>query len=451
MEAYLTASSADDGSTTTIKGFVGMWTRDGRDGDRWTVRVHAEGVPGDLAVAERTVKYRLHWPNGRECDEPSGYVCHQADLGIISGCGAPGACVAGTVEETPCGAMHKTRTCDRTCQWSEWSACGAWRPMAPAPASFVSRTQPTAALAGTQVVFVRSDGDAGPIRAAAYDAAADTWSALPDGPSAWLARTAVGTSAGELFIWSSGGPLVLVAGPTPGWSKLTPPAEFTPREPSNVVSAFASATGEVLFWACPWSPATDKTPDAIAWHPTRRTWRTIPSLPVARSTCGAHRVGETIAFSHGDAGRTISLYDALADAWTSTTVPFKQYILTRDALTAFSGGGVAPVQVAMLDAAALGWTALPIPSPGQLPLRGRDRAFVGAIGDRPYLWGGGTYESWAADGAVYDSAAGRWSALPAGGPTARFDPLVIAVGAESIVWGGIGDKPQPNGMRLVLE
>jgi len=261
----------------------------------------------------------------------------------------------------------------------------------------VTRTQPTAALAGKSVVFVRSDGDTDPIRAAAYDVAADTWSALPDGPSAWLARTAAGTPAGELFIWSSVGPLALVTGATPGWSKLTPPPEFAPREPTAVASAFASATGEVLFWA---SPATDSTPDAVAWHPTRRTWRTIASLPMVRSTCGAHRVGETMAFSHGDAGRTISLYDALTDAWTSTTVPFEKYILTRDALTAFSGGGFAPVQAATLDAAAVGWTALPIPSARQLPLRSRDRAFVGAVGGRPYVWGGGIYESWAADGAV---------------------------------------------------
>jgi len=46
---------------------------------------------------------------------------------------------------------------------------------------------------------------------------------------------------------------------------------------------------------------------------------------------------------------------------------------------------------------------------------------------------------------------GRWSALPAGGPTARFDPLVIAVGVESILWGGIADKPQRDGMRLIVE
>jgi len=93
---------------------------------------------------------------------------------------------------------------------------------------------------------------------------------------------------------------------------------------------------------------------------------------------------------------------------------------------------------AVFDVATLTWTPI-----APAPIEARSRHVLEAVGDEVVVWGGKSWPQHAkarplADGAVYDTATGRWRAMSPGPLSPRSMASSLTVGHRVFIWSGFG-------------
>jgi hypothetical protein len=414
-------------------------------GDTWSFRVEVDGAATPLIDLTLHPKYTPVFLYDIGCNT----ACQSADLGDLFGCGSRDAdCVPGVIErDASCAPGNaKTRVCTEACAWSEWSACGAWRPMATPPKEFRPRGVPGTTWARDRfVVLGGSDGPTPLLDGALYDPVADAWTMLPAAPFGRLGRSLATAEDGTIFLVSDQGPVQLsLATDPPTWSKLpTPTVLFPTSTPEPMGSGFLPASREVMFFACPFVTGAH---EAIAYSLDKGTWRELPSLGKARDMCDAYPVQGSVAFT-GVKG-ALSIFDGAIDGWRSSSLPADTLGLTRGApLFGVAFGERVAAQAFVFDLPSLVWSPVP-PPPFELGGQSVAASAIGTNAGRLIVWG----TNHRPVGAVFDPVASRWSRLPDGGPTARTHMQTLWTGKETIVWGGdLLLTSLVDGKRLVLE
>jgi hypothetical protein len=162
-----------------------------------------------------------------------------------------------------------------------------------------------------------------------------------------------------------------------------------------------TGTEMIVLWGWDNENEVDGLRTGGAYNPTAKTWRTIPSSPVApRNGAAFGWTGEEMLFFGG------AVYEG----------------------TIGDGAAYRP--------STNSWRTLP-----ESPLGERAGMAFAWTGERLVVWGGssGYAESrFHGDGAAYDPKTNRWSRIAKGPLEARVFPAFAWTGRELIVWGGSG-------------
>jgi hypothetical protein len=272
--------------------------------------------------------------------------------------------------------------------------------------------------------------------AAAASPLAGSWRLLPGAP--------IGAEPHRSALWTGRELLVLgrhgSAAYSPrrnSWHKLgprPPAAVWTGKQllawgPTAPVSrpAIVAWTGRELIG---WSRA-----GGAAYRPDTRRWRKLPAAPFLGSAAwNGHELivvsgSRAAAFRPASGWRTLP---SLPEARTGANVVWDGTELL------VVGGDDAPTQGFAYDPEANDWRRLaPMDS-------GRAHAAAVWTGKRLLVWGGETGRPGAfvtpPHGLAYDPRADRWSPLPQAPLRGRVDPLAVWTGHAMIVWGGAGSS-----------
>lgn len=291
----------------------------------------------------------------------------------------------------------------------------------------------------------------------------DSWRKLPDAPlGARFAHGAVWTGT-DMLIW--GGAFATAytadgASYSPAsdlWSSL-PTSPLTPR--AFFTAVWSTSTSEMIVWGGKLfgGPPTDAA-DGAAYKPATSTWRMLAASPLsARRSHSAVWAGNRMIV-YGGGGGTCGAsgcadgasYDPVTNAWTPlpavpSTYSGRIYVGaavvgagagkaaflegTRPDMSSEDGSG------AVFDPAAFAWTAIVAPPSTVLSPAGRYFAATWSNGSSLWTWGGATLSADLSDGARFDLAAGTWTAMPTGGPSARENTMTVWDGNEAVIWGG---------------
>jgi hypothetical protein len=382
-------------------------------------------------------------------------------------------CAAGAVDAAQNGCavgLQQTRTCSpTTCTWGPWSACQSatptgWRAMAAPPTGFAGRVDHTAVWTGTSMIVFGGSSNTGTYYADAaaftpgVGASPGTWATLP-APPLKARGHAIGIWTGTVMvIWggadaSTGyndGAIYDPSSSSTPWRTI-PAAPIAGREAYGV---WSPATNELIVWGGEGANSTPIFADGAAYKlgPTPG-WRTLATKPPLRTLFGVTRLNtQMVVFGGASASNTASYndayaYDPVANAWATLTSPpgldVRSYVtgVTTGASATFWGGWGADGAERSNGASWDGnkWTPIAAPPTTVTAKQGRDS--YGAWYAAGKLWAFGGFDGSTAigDGIAYDFATSTWSAMPSGGPSARFDPSVVYTGADAIVWGGRSD------------
>lgn len=218
---------------------------------------------------------------------------------------------------------------------------------------------------------------------------------------------------------------------------------------------------EMLVWGGQGWDAQDAAddppgPEGAAYDPAARSWRTLPTAPIAGRTLhtavwtGSEMLvwGGNLAEAESDGaayvpetGRWRLLPPAPLPARAAHTA-----VWTGSEMLVWGGigqDGVPSAGGAAYDPAADTWRALPA-----APLPGRAQHVAVWDGTSMLVWGGASDVATGtayADGAAYDPAGDAWTALPAVDLEPRFASSAVWTGAELLVWGGVDDRFYTDG------
>jgi N-acetylneuraminic acid mutarotase len=317
------------------------------------------------------------------------------------------------------GCSGSTVFCGDGARWDKKTNNWTMLPAAP----IAARRSHTAVFTGSSMVIFGGYGGASPsgqlADGASYDPVTDKWTKLATGPTAREQHTAVWTGT-EMIVWGGEAPSGVAHNdgmrwnPTSGaWTAM----KVSPLSPRRATDAVWTG-GKMIVWGgegntCPGKTApTDiygYCADGAAYDPATDTWTMLPAAPLdARARAGSVAAGGLAMFIHG-VGQTIA------------TVP------PRD-----DGASYDPV--------ANTWTKIVSAGDMILPPAKRYSGFVWYGAGKLYSWGGvnitGATFTYPTNGASYDPATAKWTAMPTGGPTGRHSGTVVWTGSEAILFGG---------------
>jgi len=347
-------------------------------------------------------------------------------------CASPGDCTNGEVEESAVGCNAgevKTRTCDATCAFGAYSACGAkksgWYRV---PQHGQPHNQDHSPIwTGSELYVI---GGVQPVAAystfvAAYDPSTTTWrfpAQLPEGAR----PSVVAWSGAALYVWGTinGNGFVYDPG-ADSWTKLpTAPALGGP-----VQGTWSPATSELVMWS---------SAAGAAYSPATGKWRNT-ATPMCDVIGAAPQViaGKLVAFGSS----CVATYDPVQDTWTSAGTPTMSANRTSSAGAASSsttaylwGGNVVALSVRGLSFSPGDATSKLLPNDAALPTATRydPGVFFGA--GKLFVWGGlDSSLNQLKDLAAY-TPGGAWSAMPDAPYSLKYFTTTWD-GQEAIFWG----------------
>ncbi|ROO85396.1 hypothetical protein EDD29_2939 [Actinocorallia herbida] len=293
------------------------------------------------------------------------------------------------------------------------------------------------------VVEERADG-------AAYDPATDRWRVLPVAPLSGRER--------PVMVWT--GERVLVVGGrvrrrTDG---VRDGAAYDPVADSwEVLPGAPEPPSEHVVWTGEEAVFVSEL-GGVAYHPGRRTWRTLAGGPGLEWVEQLVWTGSEVIVLGSDGGEELAgaAYDPGADRWRELPEPgvssssgrvavwsSGKVLVVSPSSERVDGGEVDPFPKPLdpggvYDPATDRWSALP------LAPAGLGATYRGALTPRGVLfWDGGPTV------ARFDPATARWSSQPVPGRPGRSFGVLIWTGAELVVWGGDGCPPLADCVRLV--
>lgn len=238
---------------------------------------------------------------------------------------------------------------------------------------------------------------------AAYEAAQDQWSPLPDAdaPAPRRGHTAV-WSGDAMLIWGGFGAGYLRSGgefapASPLWREL--PIQGAPAGREGHVGVWTGS--RMLIWGG--RDAAGLLGDGGLYDPVGRVWSGLPEAgaPEARVEAAAAWAGSRFL------------------VWGGLGVNGE---LASGGILAFTGGSTPGAWVPMTSVGS------PTPRSGHTAVW---------TGQRLLIWGGQAGGALLGDGAAFDPAANSWQALPStGAPTPRSGHLAVWTGTEMLVFGG---------------
>lgn len=394
------------------------------------------------------------------CDATCGWA-----LGTCSG----EQCAAGALQSAQNGCAageEQTRTCSATtCTWGAFGPCQSatptgWRAMAPPPTGFAGRAEHAAVWTGSSMIVYGGTASSSTYfaDAAAYvpgvGATLGAWTTLPAPPLKARARAIAVWTGSVMVVWGGiDGTTAYNDGAIYDPSSSSTPWRTIPAAPIVGRSAYgvwSAATNELVVWGGSNSGATAVYADGAAYKlgPTPG-WRTLATKPAARDRFGvAVAGGQMVIFGGSSTGTSPKFDDAFSydpgtNAWTALAAPgldVRAYVtgVTTPGGATFWGGwgldGNERSNGATWDGGK--WVAIAAPPTTVTATPGRD-SYAGWWSNGK-LWAFGGFDGSGAvgDGIAYAPATATWSAMPAGGPSARFDATVVHTGRDAIVWGG---------------
>ncbi|HVY31133.1 MAG TPA: kelch repeat-containing protein [Polyangiaceae bacterium] len=364
-------------------------------------------------------------------------------------------CVNPTNDASNCGGCGNSCGKGRSCASS---ACTPrWVSTAPPLAGFVAREKAAYAALGDKVfIWGGADSSAKNLAdGALYDPASDTWSALPSTgspPSARVLATAVWTGS-VMVVWGGGDAANTVDyntgsrfdPATNSWSAMT-----TLGAPSGRRAAYGFWTGSrVLFFA-----GSDKSINPVAgaylYDPVNDKWSAASSFgqPSARLNPTAGWSGTELLVYGGAIGANNSQstysYDLASNSWTRVNDgPSARAgaFGTWDGayLLAWSGNGNGFKSDGKLyEPVGDKWTNMG--TSGEPSARWAPNRYTGwSFRIKPHLalFVGGSGNSFATDGGMYNSTTNGWtsiSAWPSG--ASHIYGAAVWTGTELVMWGG---------------
>lgn len=401
-------------------------------------------------------------------------------------CTGEGICNSGDVE-VQYGACSnpkyiKTRTCNATCGWGDWSAClppKGWNDIS--TPSIVGRYYHSAVWSGSEMIVWGGYGALSPYYlgdGAAYNVATDTWRTLPAVTAtvtSFVARyyhsaTWIGS---KMLVWGGYSPSYRndgatydpSAGATGTWAAV-PTAPITGR---YLHSAVWTGT-ELIIWG---GYNGSYLADGAAYDPAANTWRTIAAAPIvgryshAAVWAGGKMVvygGYSTSCSSSYCGDAAA-YDPVANTWTTLTPPSADLDNRYQAVGLATGTTAKPLALfwggygsyvsssyyrntgAMFDPAASTWKSMVAPSETVFPGSKRYYHTGWSTGDAVYFWGGqSSSSSYSANGAYYDLTTDTWKAMSdTNAPAGRYLATAVWTGTEAVMWGGYSGTYRNDG------
>lgn len=293
------------------------------------------------------------------------------------------------------------------------------------------------------------------------------WTALPAAPRGGReGHAAVWTGSEVLYVGGleATAPDAASTRPDPVDALAFDPAARTWRPlPSGPLAARAQATAvwtgtQVLVWG---GEGTDgPVGDGARLDPTTASWTTMAAAPLtARSLHTAVWTGTEMLVWAGDFARDApdgAAYEPATDRWRPlpaaplTALGGQTATWTGTEMIVaggLDGTGATPAEAAAYDPAGDSWRRLPAP-----PVAGRTLQAAVWTGSELVVWGGETVADGTsgprADGAAYEPSSDSWRTLPEGPLSPRFGLSAVWSGREVILWGGVGARFTPDGARF---
>ncbi len=246
----------------------------------------------------------------------------------------------------------------------------------------------------------------------AYDPAADTWRHLPE-PSIDAGSPLVVWTGTQMIGWG-GGCCDQELADGVAYTLATNSSKALPPSPLLGRHAAGAWTGKELIIAggAGYDPPSTEVgwqfvhfSDAAAYDPATRTWRKLPSMPVARG--GGYYTLDYAAIWDG----TELLVIGGTSHPSMKAKPLARSVAYDPATNSWR------------------WTASM-----EFPRNGFASAWAG---DQLVVWGGTNVDgSIPSHGEAYDPTSDTWSALPKAPIGARTDAIAVWTGTELIIWGG---------------
>ena len=374
------------------------------------------------------------------------------------GVGAPVIGVAGPDPVQPAGRGSRSPTSTTTAgpkvstsTTTTTASPSPWRATAPAPAGMAGRSGHRALWTGNRMVVLGGTAE-GRLTGAAYDPGADRWHGVPDAPfeeGAWQHARLGAVWTGDVVAVAGrtsleGGVLGAAAyDPSTGtWARW----EGVPEGITRVGGIVAWSGAEVVVFGGDEDGGTARTAGA-AYDPAAQSWRRLAPAPVALGAADDPHVASvwtgTLLLVWNDSHDGYA-YDPAKDAWSALPdAPFAQPLdegavtwTGTEALWTFGrdAAGATPAAVGAYDPVGGTWRTI-----GGVPVPGRRGPAAVRAGASVFACCG-DHDDEGAAGAVYDSAAGKWSTLPASTlvPPGRVHATAVWTGAAVVVWGGTG-------------
>jgi hypothetical protein len=284
---------------------------------------------------------------------------------------------------------------------------------------------------------------------------------LPDPllPGARYGQVATWTGT-EMIIWGGHDGVAPVADGyryTPATNSWVPLADFN-RPSARWLPSVVWTGLDVIIWGGASTTGGGVTPaDHRRYRPGVDQWSSLSPAPISsRYHHVAVWTGNRMIIWGGiengfGVASTGALYNPAANSWESMTAPsppsarFRATaVWTGNEMVVWggeAGGGVHLDNGARFTPGAPGtWT--PVAASGAPSARSLHTAvWTGPPLHRMLVWGGKfASASSLADGALYDPAGDAWTAMPAGGASARYFHTAVWTGSEMIVWGGTPDN-----------
>lgn len=424
---------------------------------------------GERADAECKVGEKRSSDCGN-CGKVTDYCDPKACTWISGLCTGEGPCSPGDTDTTKASCSDptavRTRTCDTTCNWSDFSDCAAptgWLPMASAPIG--GRIMHTAVWTGSLMLVwggaatsasYRNDG-------ASYDLGSNTWTIMPSSPLS-ARRQQIGVWAGsKLFIWGGydGSPKndgALYDPATSTWTSI-PNGPLSARH--SAAAMYSAATNEVIVWGgCTSGYCSATAADGAAYNLTTNSWSTLPASPLgSRADAAFGRINGELVIWGGRKDATTMLtdgarFDPTSRAWTKFSDPaasvldgrYDEAVRVADGGLVIWGGRSTSTETSAKANGAIytpmvGWTAIPAASDTLFAPSGKRFDVAAWVGSgKLYLFGGipSTTTDAPKSGFVsYDLATGNWAAESTTGALgARARASVVWTGKEALIWGG---------------
>ncbi|MGZ3419031.1 MAG: Kelch repeat-containing protein [Polyangiales bacterium] len=376
---------------------------------------------------------------------------------------APDATETVTSPACPGAFEERSRTCTKTCTWSETcSLKRGWSSISAAPALFEARKGHSIVWTGTELLIWGGQTKASAKRdGVRWSVATNTWKAMSSPPASILDRydhSAVWTGS-RMLIWGGQKFDLTYVGDgasydpaTDTWTVL-PPAPIAGRRRAGTVW-----TGkQMIVWGGEDGVAFGAA-DGASFDPLANKWTKLPSAPInGRSEPQVVFDGKDMIVWGGanvDFETSGARFDPESLVWTKLSdspLPARAYgcsAATSGGMFVYGGAtptGGDPILAAIprgvvLDG--LGWSETTTPPTAVTSIPERFASLCWCTSGKCFVWSGQTIDKVVGfkavrDGFAYDLSSGAWTPmLSAGEPVPRAVASSVWTGKFAAVWGG---------------